>query len=59
MSSEKHYCTNCKDRIFRRGFNIDGRLYCKHCIYTLFGVRFKDSEYIVSRENEAKLKESE
>ena len=41
----KHYCEDCGDRIFRRGFKINNKLYCKRCVYKEFGIRFGDYEY--------------
>ena len=42
----KHYCDKCGDRIFRKGYNIDAQLLCKHCVNDVYMIRFKD-DYIL------------
>lgn len=30
------FCSPCGERLFRKGFRIDGKVYCNRCIHELF-----------------------
>lgn len=46
-NGNKHYCDNCKERVFRRGYMINGKLYCRECMESEFMIKFDSSEYII------------
>lgn len=43
----RHYCDNCNERIFRKGYMVNGKLYCSRCMESEFKIKFDSSEYIV------------
>ena len=49
---KKHFCDECGERIFRRGFKVEGKLLCKRCLYTNYSVRFNDYEYTLEKSEE-------
>lgn len=47
------FCSPCGERLFRKGFRIDGKVYCSRCIHELFEFDVEEEDECIDKDGDA------